>query len=395
MKIKKSAVKFIISIILIICTVLIAYFSFPVVLSALSYIIRLFLPFILGYVFAVLVKPLVVFLQNKLKIPDGIAAILVMILIIGVLGSILGFAIYKFINEVRNLYFQIPKLYANLELDILAFRDSVMNALSNLPEGIQNSVVSVFNNIIEKLGEIINSISVPMVNTAGSFAKALPKAFISIIVFLLSSFFMLSDFEKVSGIIKKVFKVKSTGKLARVKYELKNYLGGYLKAQLIIMSIAFVIMFISFHILSIKYAVLIALGVAFLDALPFFGSGAVLWPWSVISFMNGDLKLGFGIIITYVIIFVTRQMVEPKIVSDKIGMHPLLTLMAMYVGYRLFSIGGMILGPIIMMTIISFYRAGVFDVLLGFLKSIWLFIKKEFLLIKNYIQHIWDSDDNA
>lgn len=391
MKIKKSTVKFIISIILIICAIAIAYFSFPVLVRGLSYVVRLFLPFILGYLFAVLAKPLVGILERKLKIPKTASAILVIILIIGVLGSLLGFGIYRIVEEIRNIYYQIPRIYANFEIDIINTRDAVTEALDNLPEGIQNSVVTVFNNFIDKLGDLINSISMPVVNSAGTFAKALPKAFISIIVFILSSFFILADFEVVSGTLKKVLKIKPSEKVERVKYELKNYLGGYIKAQGIIMSIAFFVMLISFSILGVKYTGIVALGIAFLDALPFFGSGAVLWPWSVISFMNGNLKLGFGLIITYVVIVVTRQLIEPKIVSKKIGMHPLVTLITMYIGYRIFSIGGMILGPIILMTIISFYRAGVFDGIISFLAGVWTFIKKEFFLIKNYIKHIWDE----
>ena len=391
MKIKKSTVKFIISIVLIICAIAIIYFSFPVFLRGLSYIIRLFLPFILGYLFAVIAKPLVGILEEKLKIPKSASAILVIILIVGVLGSLLGLGIYKIIEEVRNIYFQIPKIWTNFEIDIINTRDTVMQALDNLPEGIQESVVTVFNNFIDKLGEIINSISMPVVNSAGSFAKALPKAFISIIVFILSSFFILADFEVVSGTLKKVLKIKPSDKFERMKFELKNYLGGYIKAQGIIMSVAFFVMLLSFSIIGVKYTGIVALGIAFLDALPFFGSGAVLWPWSIISFMNGDLKLGFGLIITYVIIVVTRQLIEPKIVSKKIGLHPLVTLITMYIGYRIFSIGGMILGPIILMTVISLYRAGIFDGILGFLTGVWSFIKKEFFLIKDYIKHIWDE----
>ena len=159
----------------------------------------------------------------------------------------------------------------------------------------------------------------------------------------------------------KIVSEKTLSKLANIRTELKKYMGGYVKAQAIIMSIAFAVIFVGLSILNVNYALLIALGIAVFDALPFFGSGAVLWPWAAVSFLNGSIKTGVGLLIIYLVIILTRQTIEPKVVSSSIGLHPIMTLMSMYVGYKTFSIGGMILGPITLMLIISFYKAGVFD----------------------------------
>ena len=171
-------------------------------------------------------------------------------------------------------------------------------------------------------------------------------------------------------------------RLADIRMELKKYMGGYVRAQCIIMTVAFCILFIGLTILQKDYALLIAIGIAVLDALPFFGSGAALWPLALVSFLSGSVKSGVGLVIIYLIIILTRQTIEPKLVSSKIGLHPILTLMSMYVGYRTFSIGGMILGPITLMIVISFYRAGVFDPIIKMLKNLGLFFKHEFEHIK-------------
>ena len=158
------------------------------------------------------------------------------------------------------------------------------------------------------------------------------------------------------------------------------------------MGVVFVILFIGFSILDIKYALVAALGTALLDALPFFGSGAVLWPMSVLNFVSGDLKSGFGAIIIYVVIILTRQFIEPKIVSTNIGLNPLLTLISMYLGFRLLSIGGMILGPVTMLFIISLYKAHIFDSSIKLFKKLYEYTENHFKVIKTNIKKFWESE---
>ena len=182
-----------------------------------------------------------------------------------------------------------------------------------------------------------------------------------VIYFILSLFFIMSDQEKVKNTVKKCFTKSFLEKASDVGGQLKIYLGGYIKAQLVIMSIAFVVIFVGLSISRVEYAMLIALGIAALDALPLFGSGIVLIPWSIISLLSRDFKMGVGLLIIYLAIVLTRQMLESKIVSHNLGTNPLLTLMSMYIGYKIFSIGGMILGPIILVLVISFHKAGALE----------------------------------
>ena len=157
----------------------------------------------------------------------------------------------------------------------------------------------------------------------------------------------------------------------------------YIKAQLTIMCISFTILLIGLSILKIDYALVIAIAVAILDALPFFGSGAVLWPWAAIAFIMGDVLLGVSLIIIYLAVILTRQFVEPKIVSQNIGIHPITTLMAMYVGFKIFSIGGMILGPLLMVMLVSLYRTGIFDGVVMSAKNLFRRLGREIKSITN------------
>lgn len=394
MKIKKNWVKIVLFIAGIVLMGVGIYFFLPTILGLVGFVLELFLPFILGYIFSLLVNPLADKLQKKMKIPRGMSAVLVIVLIIGILGGIITFAVWKIIDEARMLYTQFPSIYISMRDGMRSLGEKWSTVYVNLPMNVQEAITALGDAISDKAASIINNMSAPVVDYAGSFAKALPRVFIAVIVFLLSSYFMVSENSSVTMAVKKVTSPRLAERLALIKREIKKYLGGYLKAQGILMLIAFFIMFIGLSVFNIQYALLIALGIAIIDALPFFGSGLILWPWTVIAFLNGDIKLGIGLIIIYVAVTIMRRLAEPKLVSTGMGMHPILTLMSMYIGYKTLSIGGLILGPIILMLVISFYKAGVFDVPIRLLKSLMRLIKEQFLLFKQFIINLMRSDWN-
>lgn len=394
MKIKKNWIKVVLFTLLLAVVVVAIYIFLPRILKLIGFIVKLFLPFLLGYIFSMAVNPLADTLQKRLKIPRGLSAVLVIVLIVGILGGVLTFAVWKIIDEVRMLYTQFPTIYENLQTSVHNFAVKWSTVYENLPMNIQEAITAAGESISDKAANFINTKSTPMVDSAGSVAKALPSVFIGVVVFILSSYFMVTENKAVTSTVYKLFSDRFVERLRIVKAEIKKYLGGYLRAQGILMIIAFFIMFIGLSILDIDYALLIALGIAFLDALPFFGSGLILWPWTLISFLNGDIKHGVGLIIIYAAVALMRHFTEPKLVSSRIGMNPILTLMSMYVGYRTLSIGGMILGPIILMLIISFYKAGVFDAPIRILKNIYNFIKEQFMLFKEFVKNLIRSDWN-
>jgi sporulation integral membrane protein YtvI len=370
------------------------YIFLPKIVNLIGFIIGLFLPFLLGYVFSMLVNPLADLLQKKLKIPRGLSAVLVIVLIVGILGGILTFAIWKIVDEARMLYVQFPTIYENIQNSLHAFGEKWSVVYDNLPANIQQALAALGTSISDKAAEFINTKSLPVVDYAGSFAKALPSVFVGVIVFILSAYFMVTENKAVNETVHKMCTIKFSERLSIVKKELKKYLGGYLKAQGILMLISFAIMFVGLSILQIDYALLIALGIAIVDALPFFGSGLILWPWTVIAFLGGDIKLGVGLLIIYVAVMIMRRFAEPKLVSTGMGLHPILTLMSMYIGYKTLSIGGLILGPIILMLIISFYKAGVFDGLIRVIKRLGEFIKQQYMLFKAFLIKLTGSDED-
>lgn len=144
--------------------------------------------------------------------------------------------------------------------------------------------------------------------------------------------------------------------------EITKSLGGYLKAEAILVLVSFAISVIGLYVLkfigmNITYPLLMALAIGFVDALPILGSGTIMLPWAVISALNGDLNLGIGIIVLWIIMSVVRQILEPKIVSGNIGIHPIFTLIAMYTGFKVIGIMGMLIGPIVLIILKSIFSS--------------------------------------
>jgi sporulation integral membrane protein YtvI len=394
MKIKKNWIRLLIFIIAVAAAAALVYLFLPKILGVVAFAVKLFLPFILGYLFSLAVNPLADLLQKRLKIPRGLSAVLVIVLIIGIFGGIITFAIWKIIDEIRMLYVQFPIIYESVRISIHHAGEKWSIVYTSMPSNVQDALSELGTAISDKAAELINTKSMPMVGYASDFAKAIPSVFVAVIVFLLSSYFMVSENKAVAKALHSVFRHKTSEKLRLVKQELKKYLGGYLKAQGILMLLSFVVMFIGFCILNINYALIIALAIAIIDALPFFGSGLVLWPWAAVELINGNIKLGVALVIIYIAVMLLRRFAEPKLVSSRAGMNPLLTLISMYVGYKTLSIGGLILGPIILMIIISFYKAGLFEAPARFIKRIGKAVKEQCILFKQFVVNLIGSDWN-
>ncbi len=392
MKLKHSTLKFIIGFGIAVVVVVAIIFALPWLASGAVYLLKLFLPFVLAFVFALAVDPLVRRLQTNLRLKRNWTALVVIVLLLGVVGGIVSWCIYKIVNEIRALYNNIPFIYQSIAADVEILKIRLSGIYEILPGNIQQAISEFGAQISNAAAELINTKSEPFVTSAGSFAKALPKALISVVVFLLSSYFMISDFERVKALVRKPFNKHFTDKITLVSKQIKKYLVAYVRAQATIMVIAFCVLFVGLWVLKVDFALLIAMGTAFLDALPFFGSGAVLWPWCIISFVSGNLKMGIGTIVIYIILVVIRQLTEPKIVSKNMGTNPILTLISMYLGYRLLGIGGMILGPLVMMLIISLYKAGLFEAPVAFVKTGGEYVKKQLHTLKNKFLRFWESD---
>ena len=168
-------------------------------------------------------------------------------------------------------------------------------------------------------------------------------------------------------------------KVYNIKREMFNVLGSYIRAQIILMTICFFELLISFNLLSflkfnLPYPLIFSIIICIIDALPILGAGAVLLPWSLISFATGDIKLGLALLGIYFLVLSVRQMLEPKLISQNLGVHPLVTLISMYSGFKFFGVIGFLIGPVVMIILKNVFSR---ELEIGFFREIFTEIHED------------------
>ncbi len=386
MKINENVKKILIVLGAVLATILLVYLAGPFVIKAIVYLFGLLSPFVFGYLFARLINPLADRLQRKLKIPRGISAVVVMILTIAVIFGLVGWLGYKLFDEVKNLISNWPTMLSALRENWTGVIDNFSGMYIAMPDAVQSVIDNAWTNIYKTSVDFVHNI--PVVDTAQTVAKALPPGLIWALMFVLSLYFMVTQKQTVTGFLHKTLGEKSVRKLSEIKAQCVAYLGAYVKAQLILMLIVFMVILVVLSLFNAPYSVLIAAVTAILDALPFFGSGLVLWPMAVIYFIDGNIALGIVYIATYFAIMLLRRFLEPKLVSDKLGVSPLVTLVSMYIGYKFWGIIGLITGPLVLMLIISLHKVGLFRGPIKIVKQLFAFIAKEIKIFGGYLNEI-------
>ena len=190
---------------------------------------------------------------------------------------------------------------------------------------------------------------------------------IGIIMAILSAYFFVAEREYLMNMVKKVTPDSLLNRWDVVYTALKDAVGGYFRAQFKIMGVVFVILFVGMLILGVDYAVLLALLIALLDFLPFFGTGAVMWPWAIYQLLEQNYKMAIGLAIIWGVSQLVRQLIQPKLVGDSIGLESIPTLFLIYIGFRVGGAFGLIVAVPVGMIIVSLYRAGMFS---NFVKSV-------------------------
>ncbi len=326
------------------------------------------MPFAVGWIISAIATPLVNWLEKRLKIVKKLGTAMIVILVIGLIVLAGYFAVSRIATEVTDLIRNFPDIYAQLEEGLREIGATLSGAFHRLPQGIQDGWTAMIANLDTYMGELVSKISEPTVTAAGNFAKRLPSYLISFIVAILAAYFFTIQREEVIAWFKKIAPPSVEKRMTLVMDNLKYAVGGYFKAQFKIMGIVFLILFAGFLVLNIHYAVLVAFLISFLDFLPFFGTGTALIPWAIYSFFIGEYKIMAGLVIIYAVSQVVRQLLQPKLVGDSMGMNPLVTLLLLYVGYRIKGVLGMILAVPLGLVLINMCQAGAFDYILDDVK---------------------------
>lgn len=327
-----------------------------------------FMPFVIGWMISAIAAPLVNLLEKKLKITRKLGSALIIVAVLAGIVLVIYLIISNLWKEIEALIFDMPSMYNDLESGLREIGSGMQGVLKMLPGGTKESVGAAFGKLDALAEDIVGKISTPTVNAAGRFAKGIPTVFIGIIVTFISAYFFIKDRDEVLKQAKRIAPDPIVIRMTMVCDNLKYAIGGYFKAQLKIMVVVFALLMAGFTIMKLHFTLLLAILIAFLDFLPFFGTGTALLPWAVYKVLVGNYRMAAGLLILYGVTQLVRQLIQPKLVGDSIGMNPLLTLVFLYMGYRIGGIFGMIFAVPVGLIVINLYKAGAFDYILDDVK---------------------------
>jgi len=330
--------------------------------------LRLFLPFVIGWMIAVIANPMVCWLEKRLKIVKKLGSAITIVVVLGAVVGVIYLAVASIVQETSRLISDLPLMYGEMKLGMEEIGANLQGFFGLLPQEVQNGWNSLVSNLGAAAGEWIGKFSEPTVEAAGNVAKSIPSVFIGMIVMIISAYFFVAERDEVIAWVKKITPKPIEDRMAMVFSNLKYAIGGYFKAQFQIMLVLGTIMFVGFTLLGVKYAIVLALLFAFLDFLPFFGTAITLVPWAIYHLLGHNYKMAIGLVVLYVLTQLIRQLIQPKLVGDEVGLKALPTLVLLYLGYKVGSIWGMIFAVPIGLIVINMYRAGAFNYILDDVK---------------------------
>lgn len=324
-------------------------------------ILRFFLPFVIGFFIALIANPMVRFLEKKVKIKRKYGSAVIIVFVLAVVIGVLYLIGYILVKELIGLIGDIPELLSNAQKLINELSEKFYGLYAKLPENMQIVISGVSNSLEGWLETAMSDLKVPSISKAGNYVGSIVEGILIAIITILAAYFFIADRDKLVELLKGITPETAQEYYRLVVSNVKSAVGGYFKAQFKIMLIIIVILFIGFEALGVNYSFLLALLTAFLDVLPVLGTGTVIGPWVVVDILTGNYIEAIVLTVIYLVCQFTKQMLQPKMVGDSIGMDPLATLLFMFVGYRFGGILGMIIGIPAGMILVNFYRIGIFD----------------------------------
>ncbi len=324
-------------------------------------LLRFFLPFVIAFFISAIANPLVKFMEKRIKIvrKHGSAIIIVVAIaaicgIAYILGSLIVSEVIKLIKDIPNIAKELSGVIEKISVSLSKYD-------TYFPKGVREFIEAANEGAETFLAGLFEGIELPSITQASGYVKGIANGLFITIITILASYFFIAERDKLVSTTKKLFPESIQKGYRVIVSNFKNAVGGYFKAQFKIMLLLMMIMFITFLFMRVSYSFLIAFLISFIDLLPVFGTGFILWPWAIIMIITGDYARAIVLVILYLACQLIKQLLQPKMVGDSIGISPLSTLIFMFIGYRISGVLGMIIGIPIGMALISFYRMGAFD----------------------------------
>lgn len=324
----------------------------------LRYGLPVLLPFLLGAALALAAEPLVGLLNRRLKLPRFLAAGIGVTAVFVLLIALLVMLIALVIREAGQLAQIMPDIVKSAQQGLGSLESWLLKMAGNAPDGVRPVLEGSVVNLFSGSGATMNKFTEKLLGVAAGLLGWVTNSALTFATAVLAAFMISAKLPRIKEWIR--------GHLPQVWREryfpalkgLKDALIGWLTAQLKLSGITLILLFIGFWALRIPYAPVWAIAVALVDAFPVLGTGTVLIPWSVICLLQGESARGTGLLGLYAVVWLVRSVLEPRLLGKELGLDPLVTLLAMYAGYKLFGFLGMILSPLLAVAAVRLLKAG-------------------------------------
>lgn len=307
---------------------------------------RYMMPFVFGFLIAFMLKPLIRRLNQAFG-ENKIASIIVTILFYIILTVLITWSIVGLVALIQHYIPLLDAYFQNtifpMANDLFVWFQSVVEDVDPRISGIINRSITELEGTFQSLIEVISKTTLGWVT---ALVTSTPRLLISILISVISSFFFSIDYQNIVNKTMEVIPKRGSYILMEAKYLLTDLLAGYGIAYLKLMSLTFLELALGFFILRINNPIRLAALVALVDILPVLGTGTILIPWIIYELILGSTGFAIGLLVIYVVITIVRNVLEPRVIGKQIGLHPLLTLVSIFVGLGLFGFWGLFIGPL-------------------------------------------------
>ena len=323
--------------------------------------IYFFMPFVIGWIISLIASPVVRFFEEKLKVRRKGASVIVIVAVLAAVISLVYAVCSKLIQEGIGFINELPMLWEGVKAEFVQVGANLQGVYDRLPADMQNTLSNIGIEMSSYFSDMMEDAGTPTFEAVGNVARQIPDIFLGTIMCILSAYFFVADKSYMSDAMQKYVPDSVRYRFDLVRRSLRKAVGGYFKAQLKIEFWVYILLVIGLLMLQVRYALLVALGIAFMDLLPVFGTGTIMIPWAIIEILGRNYTMAVGLLIVWCVGQLVRQMIQPKIVGDSMGLNAIPTLFLLFIGYKVAGVLGMILAVPIGIIIVNLYEEGVFD----------------------------------
>lgn len=327
-------------------------------------VLAIMLPFLVAFTMAWALNPLIQFLHKKLHLTRKVFSFIIVLVVYALILGVIASFTMQMISQAAGLLRSLPTIVSELQSVYVEVSASLSELLELLPpeyEGLRGEILGMLASAWDWLRTLLSRGISLIVRSTSGIAVEIPSFVIFLTVLVLASCFITADFPNLRENIYQLIGRGGTHSLRMIGHSFRTAVLGYFRSQLIFALIDMAIILIAFFIIGVPYPLPIALALCFLDFIPFFGAGTVLVPWGAACLVLGLSQMGVSLLLLYAVLYVLRRVLEPRILGGATGFSSLQMLFSMYAGMQLAGVTGLVVAPVVWITVVNFLRSGVMN----------------------------------